>query len=249
VKLLILGHLGMLGSAVKKYYDFANVEIIEDRWPSEEFKKKVSEFDGDLIINCLGAVPQRTNDFSINKEVPKFLCSNISSDIKIINPTSDCVFEGTNEKPYEKTHPCDTTSEYGKSKVFQPPESCINFINIRTSFVGYDADNKELLSWFLSQERPVNGYTNHWWNGITTYEWAKLSHRVYTDWDMLKTSLIQVGTAPVTKYELLHMIKDVYGCDTVINPLATKKTVNKVLVSDFAIKPLLDQLNELRELL
>ena len=248
MRILVLGDSGMLGSAVKKYYAFASIETVEDRWPSEEFKRKVSEFDGDLVINCLGAIPQRTNDFSVNCDVPEFLCNHCLSTVKIINPSSDCVFEGTSDKPYEKYHPCDASSEYGKSKSFIPPSKCKNFKSIRTSVVGYDLENKELLSWFLSQDSAVKGYTNHWWNGITTYEWAKLSHRVYTDWDSFD-SLIQVGTTPITKYDLLNIIKDIYSCDTEILPFSPEKKVNRSLVSDIILPSLAEQLKEFRDVM
>tara|TARA_R110000744_G_scaffold111044_4_gene209227 strand:+ start:417 stop:1193 length:777 start_codon:yes stop_codon:yes gene_type:complete len=251
MRVLVLGHSGMLGSAVKKYYAFAEVETTEYRWPSDELKRKISEFDGDLIINCLGAIPQRTNNFSINYEVPAFLCSHCLPEVKILHPTSDCAFDGTSDIPYQKDHPCNATSEYGKSKNFQAPLECRNFMSIRTSFIGHDMDNKELLSWFLSSEEPVNGYTNHLWNGITTYEWAKLSHQIYEEWLLgtyPNTQLIQLGTEPITKYDLLTMIKDVYACDTLIVPFTTQKPVNRSLVSDFEIKPLLQQLKELREI-
>lgn len=248
MRILLLGHSGMLGSAVEKYYAFAEVQTLEERWPSEEFKRKVSEFDGDLIINCIGAIPQKTNEFSINSDVPEFLCNYCSPEVKIINPESDCVFEGTIKGAYDKNHSCDATSDYGKSKAFKPPTGKKNFKSIRTSVIGYDKGNKELLSWFLNAGESVQGYINHWWNGVTTYEWAKLSHTVCEEWDQTG-SLVQVGTTPITKYELLKMIKLVYGCDTEIIPTPAENSVNRSLVSDFTIKPLIDQLNELRDLL
>ena len=206
MRVLILGSSGMLGSAVSLYYGFAQIETIDVRWPSDEFKKKVSEFDGDLIINCIGAIPQRVNEFSVNWDLPKFLCDHCSPKVKIINQSSDCVFEGDKDTPYSKYDSCDATSEYGKSKSFVPPNDQSNFKNIRTSIIGYDSGNKGLLSWFLSQNGTANGYTNHWWNGITTYEWAKLSYEVYENWDGY-SNLIQVGTAPITKYDLLNLFE------------------------------------------
>lgn len=248
MRILLLGHSGMLGSAVEKYYSIAEVQTLEERWPSEEFKRKVSEFNGDLIINCIGAIPQKTNKFSINSDVPEFLCNYCSPEVKIINPESDCVFEGTIKGAYDKNHPYDATSDYGKSKAFKPPTGKKNFKSIRTSVIGYDKGNKELLSWFLNEVGPVDGYVNHWWNGITTYEWAKLSHRVYEEWNQTG-SLVQVGTTPITKYELLETIKSVYGCGTEIWPTSAERRVNRSLISDIAIKPLIDQLNELRDIL
>ena len=249
MKVLILGHLGMIGSAVRKYYSCVadDVVTIEEPWPSPEFKKKVSSFSGDLIINCTGAIPQKTNDFSINFEVPKFLCDTCPSEVKIINPATDCVFEGDNNKPYEKYHKCDATSDYGKSKIFEPPIGKKNFKSIRTSVIGYDRDDKELLSWFLSEEEPVHGYLNHWWNGVTTYEWAKISHKVYKAWNILSENILQFGTSPISKYELLKIINFVFRANKDIIPYMADKSVNRLLISDYELKPITQQLDELRK--
>ena len=246
---LLLGHSGMLGSAVKKYYNFAQIETLEDRWPSDGFKAKVSSFDGDLIINCIGSIPQRTNDFSINLDIPEFLCGNCSSKVKIINPTSDCVFEGTKDTPYSKDDKCDATSDYGKSKCFSPPADCRNFKSIRTSVIGYDKEGVELLSWFLNSQEEVQGYTNHWWNGITTYKWADISYKLYREWESFSENIIQIGTTPITKLELLKIINSVFDAKKNITPLSTQKTVNRSLLSDFNVESITNQLEELKKYL
>lgn len=245
MKVLVLGANGMLGSAVVNYYKDHTVETIKDRWPTQEFKDKVVSFDGDLIINCIGAIPQKTSKFDVNWQVPKFLHEHCLSSVKIINPSTDCVFEGTSPKPYEKTHACDATSEYGKSKMFYP-ENSKNFKTIRTSIIGYDSENKGLLSWFLNQiNREVSGYVNHLWNGITTHEWAKLSYKVYKSWDDFE-SLIQVGTSPLSKYELLCLVKKIYNLPITINPTSTDQDINRCLVSDFVVADIESQLLEFK---
>ncbi len=59
MKVLILGHSGMLGSMVYDYLsklDDVSTVIIRHRWPSDSFKTAVRNFDGDYIINCIGAI-------------------------------------------------------------------------------------------------------------------------------------------------------------------------------------------------
>ena len=70
MKILILGSNGMLGHMVKKYLDSIQYEIetVNHRWPSEEFKSAIINSDADVLINCVGAIPQRTKDFTINWE-------------------------------------------------------------------------------------------------------------------------------------------------------------------------------------
>ena len=101
---LILGHKGMLGNAVLKYFQSQYAkeiksQVTDKRWPSEEFKRKIIEFDGDFVINCIAIVPNREGDFNVNYDLPVWLDDNV--ECKIIYPNTD--FEGLND-------------EYGKSK-------------------------------------------------------------------------------------------------------------------------------------
>jgi len=73
MKVLVIGHTGMLGNAVCKYLNTQkDVSVVifskKNRWPFDSFKKSVVKFDGDYIINCIGAIPQRTNQFEVNYE-------------------------------------------------------------------------------------------------------------------------------------------------------------------------------------
>ena len=88
MKVLILGSKGMLGHMVHKYLKSlgVKVETYKGRWPED--KSQISEFNGDYIINCIGAIPQRRNVFNINYELPIWLDLNTSC--KIIHPGTDC---------------------------------------------------------------------------------------------------------------------------------------------------------------
>ena len=48
MKILLLGHTGMLGHMVKKYLTYKNIEVItnSERWPN--LKNTISDFNG----NC-----------------------------------------------------------------------------------------------------------------------------------------------------------------------------------------------------
>ena len=93
IKVLVLGHGGMLGNAVCRYLnEQRDVSVVIDsqknRWPSNSFKKSIKNFNGDYIINCIGAIPQRTNQFEVNYELPIWLDKNV--DCRIIHPATDC---------------------------------------------------------------------------------------------------------------------------------------------------------------
>ena len=69
VKVLVLGHTGMLGNCVHKYFSsFENIETftVNGRWDDDNFLTEIVNMDVDYVVNCIGAIPQRTKDFEIN---------------------------------------------------------------------------------------------------------------------------------------------------------------------------------------
>lgn len=250
MKLLVLGHTGMLGDAVIKFYHENNLCVTDHRWPSEEFKNVIRNFDGDLVINCIGAIPQKTQDFTINYELPQFIVENLNKNIKYIHPDTDCIFDGkiAAGEWYDKNQPSNTTEEYGisKSSIMRFRDTS-NLKIIRTSIIGIDKHNKSLLSWFLSQSESTNGYINHYWNGITTLLWARISHFIFYNWDEADFTT-QVGTVPLSKYSLLGLIKKVFHSPTKINGIEGGSAVNRCLKTDMQIPSIKQQLEELKNI-
>ena len=130
-----------------------------------------------------------------------------------------------------------------------------NSLIVRVSIIGPDNNsNKGLLSWFLNNPSGtiLNGYTNHFWNGITTLEWCKKIHEIIIDETILnqlmKQGLIQLGTKKTyTKYEMLCLFNKIFQKDFVIKPMESKY-INRCLVPHIESKPLEDQLNEIRKI-
>ena len=92
MKVLILGHKGMLGHMVYKYLstkDDCKILTINFRWPIEEFKKNILEFDGDYVVNCIANINQNKNNFEINTDLPIWLDSNVKDTCKVIHPGTD----------------------------------------------------------------------------------------------------------------------------------------------------------------
>ena len=96
MKVLVLGHNGMLGHMVSKFLRSNGlfVETTDLRWSSNEFKDFIREYDGDYIINCIGAIHQRTNEFDVNWELPIFL--DFYSKCRVIHPGTDCEMDDDN---------------------------------------------------------------------------------------------------------------------------------------------------------
>ena len=202
MKICILGHNGMLGHMVVKYLKSQNEDIITTdlKWESEEFKHFIKNLSCEYLINCIGSIPQKKPDWekykSVNIYLPLFLSENFNG--KIIHPTTDCEFDGEiPEISYYSSEELPTAKDdYGMSKAYASIllKQKYNVKQIRTSIVGPELYNKvSLMEWFFKQSENANGYVNHYWNGITTLEWAKQSYNIIKNWD----SYNKIGRAHV----------------------------------------------------
>lgn len=253
---LVLGHKGMLGNAVHRYLSETgkyNAMSTDGRFGDASFTKTVKATGAEFIINCIGIIPQKkptADDYrKINIELPIFL---EALGKKVVHPSTDCEFAGSIPlyAKYNKDHERDAEDEYGKSKADISKLIETSFKNtkiIRTSIIGHElSTHVALLDWFLQAEGSVKGYTNHYWNGITTLQWAKLCEEMIDNWDSYPT-LNQYGTDKVaSKYELLKMFQKVYGKGIAIDPFEPSHMVNKCLESDKQLPDLVAQLTELK---
>lgn len=227
--ILVLGHKGMLGNVVYSYLNKSyEVYTISHRFPNKKFINYLENFNG-LIVNCIGAIPQKTNDFSVNVELSNFL-STLPN--KIIHPNTDCE---------------DDDTEYGKSK---KKSSSILLKNenvrvIKTSILGKELNScYSLLDWFLSSNGNIFGYTKAMWNGITTLEWAKRCDDIILNWN--KYGKITIFNSDcISKYELLTIISNVFGKEIKITPI--DKGEDKCLSDGIYTKSIKTQLLELKE--
>jgi len=236
IKVLVLGHNGMLGNAVYKYLnEQKDVSVVifskKNRWPFDSFKKSVGKFDGDYIINCIGAIPQRTNQFEVNYELPMWLDEN--ANCRIIHLATDCEMDD---------------DEYGKSKAKVGRHLAMNGYNtkqIMTSIIGHELDgNSSLLDWFLGSEEEVSGYTECYWNGNTTLEWSKQCKDMMENWEKYAKRNV-ITTDCISKYELLNVMKEVYNKDIIINKNDNLK-LDKCLIGT-SRGTIFNQLKELKE--
>jgi len=244
MKVLILGHKGMLGHMVHKYLStLEDCELVTTdlRWPCDGFKDFIIDFwnaqDGNYIINCIGAIHQRTNNFDVNTELPIWLDSNIDynlSSCRVIHPGTDCEIDD---------------DDYGNSKristEYLVEKGCVTKV-IKTSIIGIELNTKSsLLEWFLNlEEDSVSGYSECYWNGNTTLQWAKICYDMMVNWR--KYNVLNIpATKCVSKYELLKLMGEVYDKDITINKNSDVK-INKCLVGDIDVPPLKEQLQEMK---
>jgi len=235
MNILVLGHNGMLGHMVVKYLtDIGHsIHTITEIFPTSEFKDNLLKFDGDYIINCIGAIPQKVKIFNINYELPIWL--ELNSKIKIIHPGTDCEID---------------IDEYGQSKK-QAREYIVSSGThtkiLKTSIIGPEiSGGVSLLYWFLKNTSPiVNGYSYAMWSGITTLEWAKQCNNLMNNWAKYKTENVIQGEC-LSKFDLLITIKNIFNKNIEVIPNDSVK-INKCLIGNIQTPPIETQLIELKQ--
>ena len=267
-KILLFGSTGMLGRYIYLYFKnntTISIECIDYRIINEYFNdledilKSYNINNNTCVINCIGIIPQRSNINTTYKQyiLVNGLFPNILAKIcnkhnaEMIQPSTDCVFSGIHGNYYENDTP-DDHSLYGLSKYFGEPEGCSV---IRTSIIGFEYKNKKsLIEWLISSNnKTIDGWNNHIWNGITCLEFCKVIDTI------IKKELFWKGIRhiyspdTVTKYELLVCLKNLLNLNITINLCNTTNSINKKLNSNYNlvdilnIKPLETQLIELRQ--
>lgn len=265
VKIFIFGSNGMLGNYMlsylcKKYitvpinrndYDLSNMEIKTLNHLLIEKGIKC----GDVVINCAGVIPQASKQWELNKilyykinslfpVILSMICESLN--VHMVHITTDCVFDGKLGK-YNENSEHTEINDYGTSKSLG--ELCSATI-IRTSIIGEEMNNKRsLLEWVKSKKGgEINGYTNHYWNGVTCLELAKIVLEIIDKklyWKGVKHVFSPIS---VSKYELVNIINAVYGLNIKINKFETEivdKTLTSIYEPFVKIKTLEEQIMDL----
>jgi len=247
-KILLFGSTGMLGRYIYSYFkQETSIQVIKvDFRISNESLELIEDVlvesnidDRSCIINCIGLIPQRkgstVNDkdyFLINGLFPHLLWSACKKyNARMIQPTTDCVFSGK-KGLYLETDFHDETNAYGMSKSLGEPLGCTI---IRTSIIGLELFNKKsFMEWVISNNnKTINGWSNHMWNGITCLEYCKLIN------NMIENDNFWVGVRHIysptskSKYELAKIIKEVFELDIKIVIVDSAEVVDKRLSSNY----------------
>ena len=255
MKICILGSTGMLGNSVAKHLLNSDHEVLlthrnEDVKLSESsvyFNAEnvdLSFLNGfDYVLNCIGTIKPFMNknpitSIYINSIFPRKLADYCEkNNVKLIHITTDCVFSGK-EGNYDEDSPHDCLDDYGKSKSLGEPHNCMV---IRSSIIGEEIHkNASLISWVKSMKGgEVNGFKNHWWNGVTTNHYAEICQNIIEN-SLYEVGLYHVYSNIVDKYQLLNLINDKFDLDIKINGVITDVTATRTLTSK---KQLVKKLN------
>ncbi|WP_397351456.1 sugar nucleotide-binding protein [Paenibacillus larvae] len=167
------------------------------------------------MVNCIGilndsAERDPAQAYHVNGRLPHLLKQVVNQvGGKLVQISTDCVFSGKQGGHEEWERP-DGFTVYSRSKAMGEVKDAPH-LTIRTSIVGPEIRQNGigLLNWFLNQSGEVKGYTEAYWNGVTTLELAKFVHHVMEDTSL--NGIVHL-TAPeqVSKYELLQLFRNIF---------------------------------------
>lgn len=196
-------------------------DVSVDRFDSVE--RAVASVRPDVVINCIGIVKQARAahdplaSISINSLFPHRLgqlCR--AEDARLIQISTDCVFSGRTGHYSESDIP-DPVDLYGRSKLLGEVADG-DCLTLRTSIIGRELSGANgLLEWLLAQRGSVRGFRRAIFSGLTTLALARVLASIVSDHTAL-TGIRHVASEPISKYDLLCMLKDAYGLPVDIVP-------------------------------
>jgi dTDP-4-dehydrorhamnose reductase len=257
MRVFIVGHRGMLGHVVVRYLTEQGIEVstCESRYTGsagDPLLQSIAASKADWIVNAAvktaNNAANRRELFVVNAQLPVHLKSILGTTQKLVHASTDGVFSGKRGNYSIEDLP-DAEDDYGLSKslgeiVAEPGKAFV----IRCSIVGPDPRNcRGLQAWLLNQTAEVQGFIDHYWNGITTLEWAKLLFELINGNLHTYPALLQPASTTVSKFELLNMISSVYSVSNKIVAKSGPNAVNRTLIPNFPRTSLEHQLQEQRE--
>ena len=213
----------------KKHYEsfhifdkniFDNFDVAN--WDAVEIL--LDQLKPDCIINAIGITIRKPEIKNIETalEINSFFPHRLlkwaqRNNSKVIHFSTDCVFSGDKGQYNEKSNPT-ANDTYGRTKFLG--EICDQHgLTLRFSCIGRELDSHtELLEWFLGQNgKKVKGYKNAIYTGVTTHVIAKEVVRVIQD-HLNLNGIFQLSSAPISKYDLLCLIREKYDLKIEIDP-------------------------------
>ena len=240
MRILVLGASGMLGNAVLRVMDekqdwevFGTVRssgvsrLFSDRiarrlitgcdvGDHDALVKVFAQVRPNVVINCIGLIKQLADAddplqaIPINSLLPHRLaglCALVGA--RLVHMSTDCIFSGV-KGGYTENDPSDAKDIYGKSK-FLGEVDYPHAITLRTSIIGHELQSAHgLIDWFLSQQERCKGYKQAIFSGLPTVALAQVIRDVVITHPDL-SGVYHVAAEPISKYNLLRLVADVYG--------------------------------------
>lgn len=242
------GRNGMLASMIIKVLSedpALNVTIIDRNFINArtadipEIGQALSKVQPKWIINSIGIIKPKIKfteeAIQVNSLFP-YRLNEIAkvTNAKVIQIATDCVYSGRNGN-YVESDSHDALDVYGKTKSLGEVEAN-NFYNLRCSIIGPEQKSHlSLMDWLLGQPNSaeVDGYINHYWNGITNYQFAKICQGIIKHNIELPNVQHIVPANSITKAELLKIISHLFDRkDITINDIESPTNVYRTLSTD-----------------
>ncbi|HVT13171.1 MAG TPA: SDR family oxidoreductase [Fimbriimonadaceae bacterium] len=249
MKVLILGGTGMLGhklyqtmgepfdawvavrreaSSLARYSFYCPDRVIGGVDASHEasIRGAIETVRPDAVVNCIGLIKQHPLAknpeacISINALLPHRLASMCAEfGARFVHISTDCVFAGP-RGGYKESDLTDAEDLYGRTKALGETAAA-NAVTLRTSIIGRELEGGYgLVEWFLAQgDAETNAYSNAFFSGFTTHELTRVIESVILDHPGL-TGIYQVSSDPIDKASLLGLLRESYGTNTPLRPLA-----------------------------
>lgn len=251
MKLLVFGGLGMAGHVVKQYFsDQPQFEVwdtartaspgdprsfaldIRDRSRVQELLDAIKP---DVVINAVGllneeASRRQAEAIEVNSLFPHQLAQWAEIyPFRLIHISTDCVFSGL-RGDYTESDPADGATLYARTKSLGEVQGP-NTLTIRTSIIGPELkpNGIGLFHWFMQQTGEIPGYSEVFWNGVTTLELAKAIHWCFQH--PIHGLVHLAGQPKLSKYALLQMLQTQFAKDDVIIYKYDRYTSDKSLLS------------------
>lgn len=252
MRVTVLGASGMLGHVVARFLAEAGHEV---RSPARRFARQnpgdfldaLQATRPEAVVNCTGLRAGPEPDLhDVHVRLVQESLGRLGRGVRFIQAGTDGIFRP--DQPDRRTaEEGDAADPYGRTK--QEGERVVREAGgsvIRCSILGPElGPPRSLLGWFLAQTGPVRGFVNHWWNGITTLQWARVCQDLLAAAD--PPPVCQPGFRPaIPKAEVLRLIGEAWERPVVILPEESPTPVLRTLVPDVVCPPLAEQLRELR---
>jgi dTDP-4-dehydrorhamnose reductase len=200
--------------------------------------------DASWVINNIGIIKPYIHDdnpeeveraITVNSLFPHKLAHAAAlTGTKVLQIATDCVYSGAKGQ-YVETDLHDALDVYGKTKSLGETHLS-NVYHLRCSIIGPEPNSYlSLLEWFRRQPQnaQVKGFTNHQWNGVTTFHFANICRGIITTKNMTLPHLQHVVPAGIiSKAELLEIFaKEYQRWDITINPVEAKIVIDRTLAT------------------
>ena len=173
MKILLLGHKGMLGSdlllKLKIEHEVVGLDKEEiDIVSANECKDAIKEIEPDIVINAAaytnvdGCETAKDECFAVNAEAVKNIAEACrDKNIHIVHFSTDYVFDGMAKQPYQEDHQCNPINTYGASKMAGERylrSLSDNYILIRTAWL-YGIKGKNFVQTILEKVKTAKKLT------------------------------------------------------------------------------------------